>query len=496
MSKKKSKIKVCKYVFGTVFLFLANLIHWATSWALNEFGALDFNTLVFHLNADLEGTNVTPFVKPALICIGISIGFTLVGLLLVKLCNTAKVMVLTIHKAEVRFPFDFWKRYYVFVSLALFVVSLTFNLSQLGLIKYIKGLMFPTQIFEEEYIPPQDVVVEFPEEKRNLIYIFLETMENSYASIEYGGTQTKNLIPGMTELQLENINFSISDTRLNGAGITIGACHTSAAIIAQTAGVPVYGGEYYIEGKVLPGAYSIGQILEKEGYNQIFLLGSNGNFSCRAPYMIQHGNYEIHDYYYAIEQGWIPEDYRVFWGYEDKKLYEYAKNELLNLSQKEEPFNLTMLTVDTHFSDGYLCELCENTYEDNQYSNVISCADRQLTEFVNWVQEQDFYENTTIVICGDHTQEYGTTEKTVYTTVINSAIPFTGEKTRLYTSFDLYPTTLASLGAKIDGERLGLGTNLFSGEDTLVEKYGLEYLNEELSKTSRYYHKNIFYGTK
>ena len=51
----------------------------------------------------------------------------------------------------------------------------------------------------------------------------------------------------------------------------------------------------------------------------------------------------------------------------------------------------------------------------------------------------------------------------------------------------MLPTTLSSIGAKIEGERLGFGTNLFSGEKTLTEKYGYEKLNRELEKSSRFY---------
>ena len=46
-----------------------------------------------------------------------------------------------------------------------------------------------------------------------------------------------------------------------------------------------------------------------------------------ASYFTQHGQYEIYDYYTAIEKGKIPEDYYVWWGFEDSKLYEYAKEE-------------------------------------------------------------------------------------------------------------------------------------------------------------------------
>ncbi len=38
-----------------------------------------------------------------------------------------------------------------------------------------------------------------------------------------------------------------------------------------------------------------------------------------------------------------------------KKLFSVAKEKLGSFKQ-DDPFNLTMLTVDTHFEDGYVCE--------------------------------------------------------------------------------------------------------------------------------------------
>ena len=52
---------------------------------------------------------------------------------------------------------------------------------------------------------------------------------------------------------------------------------------------------------------------------------------------------------------------------------------------------------------------------------------------------------------------------------------------------DLYPTTLAALGATIEGNKLALGTNLFSEEQTLIEKYGFKYVDNELKKVSKFY---------
>ena len=49
---------------------------------------------------------------------------------------------------------------------------------------------------------------------------------------------------------------------------------------------------------------------------------------------------------------------------------------------------------------------------------------------------------------------------------------------------------------KIKGDRLALGTNLFSDEPTLLEKYGVDYVEEELKKNSKFYYDNIILNNK
>lgn len=114
-----------------------------------------------------------------------------------------------------------------------------------------------------------------------------------------------------------------------------------------------------------------------------------------------------------------------------------------------------------------------------------------------WIQQQDFYENTTIVISGDHlTMDSDFCEnidpdytRTVYNVIINSPIQPQQEKNRSFTTMDMFPTTIASLGATIEGDRLGLGTNLFSGEQTLAEKLTFDQLNDDLSQKSKFFEK-------
>ena len=111
-----------------------------------------------------------------------------------------------------------------------------------------------------------------------------------------------------------------------------------------------------------------------------------------------------------------------------------------------------------------------------------------------------YYENTTIVLSGDHLTmdpafledlEEGYT-RTVYNCIINSAIlPTGGDMTREFSTFDMFPTTLAAMGVRIEGERLALGTNLFSEQETLTEMFGYERLDGELQKRSEWYNEEL-----
>jgi len=272
-----------------------------------------------------------------------------------------------------------------------------------------------------------------------------------------------------------------------------------AALFSTTTGIPYsFPVDMSFEGENVvfaPGVTALGDILEEEGYTQEFLCGSDAVFGGRKNYFTQHGNYEIFDLFTARKKGYIPSDYFVWWGYEDKKLFEIAKDELVRLSKEDEPFNLTMLTVDAHHIDGYVCDICQNTYQE-QTANVISCTDRQMGEFIAWCKEQDFYENTVIVITGDHprmdtslVESVSYYDRTIYNCFINAEVDTAhiSFKNREFMAQDIFPTVLAALGYQIEGDRLGLGTNLFSEEQTLTELKGYDWLQQEYSKTSDFY---------
>ena len=493
------KKKVVISIVIVVCILLAFGITVAIDWLYSTFGNLSMDEIVFHIKVPMEGANTDIIFTFAKECLWkVLIPTAIISFALIyPMVKDLKLLKDKFHTSE--------KRRTIVISLCLSIAILITNVTKVSsstdVMDYVKDQFNNSTFIAEEYIVPETTKIEFPEEKRNLIYIFLESMETTYYSIEDGGMSEKDLIPELTQLSKENINFSDTEEKLGGAYALTGATWTVGAMSAQTAGVPLKLsidanslGDYSV---FLGGAYSIGEVLENNGYHNFLLLGSDANFGGRKNLFEQHGNYEIWDFESAMEENKVTE--KIWWGYTDDLLFEYAKEKILNLASKEEPFNFTMLTADTHFPDGYLCEDCPNKW-DEQYKNVISCSSKRVGEFIKWIKEQDFYDKTTIVIAGDHLsmqsnffeleegQEY---DKKVISIIINPAIEATNTNNRKYSTFDLYPTTLAALGATIEGDKLALGTNLFSEEETLVEKYGVEYVNEELKKNSRFYDSSI-----
>lgn len=510
-------------VVRQLIVFFMLILSLSLIWCINNFGNIGLNEIVFTLNMPLKGAADSYFVSyfwcalvPAAVLFAIQLilkfypkktSYSLkisfgshimhIGVLPIKMNGIVWLLVIVIWLSQI-----------------IGIANDNFELYA-----YVKSQIEASELIEKEYVDAADAIIKFPEKKRNLIFIFMESAETSYMDKTNGGLMDENIIPEMTRLAKENISFSHSEL-LEGAAVAPACGWTMAGLMAQTSGMPlklfkyqdnVGGVDNSMEkyASFMPGLTSLGEILEKEGYRNFFMAGSDFAYGGRTDYFTQHGNYEIWDYSNAVAEGKISAGYKEGWGFEDVKLYAFAKEKLTEIASKQEPFNFSMLTVDTHAGGGYRCELCPDTYGANQYANAWLCASSQVYDFVEWIKQQDFYEDTVICITGDHSsmqvgflEEYayekheGETVRKVYNVFINTEVEPVSMVNRQFTTLDIFPTTLASLGAEIEGERLGIGTNLFSDVPTLAEKYGYEELFAELNKKSRFYDNNILYPEK
>ena len=488
MTKTQSRrpVGIATAIALTMLMMLGFVCFFAARWFVTVYGRIGFDSILFTLQSSLSGVQsdlvhsyLLRGLLPALLCTALSFAVVMLmrGLPIRGLVSILSAAALTLG----------------LMGYAAVDVELT---------DYIWNRLTRSGLYETEYVAPESVQITFPEQKRNLVYIMLESMETTYLSEDLEGGSRVNLIPELTALAQEGINFSHNDT-VGGFHATSGASWTIGAIVAQTAGIPLKTPEgiddwqngYGKDGIFLPGVTSIQNILDEAGYHTSFLCGSDANFGGRKTYYTTHGTDRIYDIYTARKDGIVPGDYFVWWGMEDKYLFEYARQELTEISQGDEPFAFTMLTVDTHHIGGYQCTYCLGEYEET-YEQSIACSSRQVLEFVNWLKAQPFWENTTVVITGDHLsmdngyfqrnvdEDYG---RMVYNCILNAPVSPDNTKNREYCAVDLFPTTLAALGCEIQGDRLGLGVNLFSKQPTLAEKWGFERFNAELGRASDYY---------
>ncbi|MGN1343771.1 MAG: LTA synthase family protein [Traorella sp.] len=456
----------------------------SASWAFSYFGLSCFEQLIFHIKVPLEGTNTEfifdwfkkCFMKAFLISFGIWVIFL-------------------------------WKSiqsYYGIVCWIIFWCCILYGLFKIEFVEYVMNLFRKSDLYEKYYVDGKDVELSFPKKKRNLILIYVESLETTYTSKENGGNYNDDLIPELSQLAKENLNFSHQD-KLGGGHVVVGTGWTTGGMVGSSAAIPLcvpfWMKPFRDDRDFYPGITALGDILEKEGYLQELLIGSDAYFGGRKFFYDKHGNYRIFDLNEAYRQKKIDTDYHVFWGYEDEKLFSFAKEEIIRLSQENKPFNFTMLTVDTHHPKGYQDTHYQNIYPE-RLSNIIKENSRKVGEFINWLKQQEFYQDTTIIILGDHTSmaaEYinhtydKKYDRTTFNVFINSQNKPKNNKNRIFTTFDYYPTILSALGIKIKNDQIGLGVNLFSSKKTIAEKIGLKKLNQELKKQSKTYLEKILH---
>lgn len=500
MKTNRNVWRTVGYVSVGFALCMAITLFAACLWIKSTFN-VGIQEILFTIKSPLKGTEsgvVEDALKTCLPPIVIGMLLYIIGVAVdVKLKVEAFIKVKI---QDFTYSFALLKFIRIMVAVLIFimlVISIAYVTVQCQIIDYIKSRADSTTIYEDYYVHPDSVNITADGDEKNLILIYLESMETTYASVEDGGNQSVSYIPELIRIANENVSFSDGD-ELGGFIAPSGASWTVGALMATSSGIPfsfpIEGNSANMYEEFATGLTNLGDILDEFGYNQVFACGSDADFGGRRKYFEQHGNYNIMDLQASRDKGYIPQDYSVWWGFEDIRLFDIAKKEITILADKNEPFNFTMLTVDAHHVGGYVCDSCEKTYESDT-ANVIACTDKQVGEFVNWCKEQPFYDNTAIIIIGDHprmdtylVEGVDRIDRTMYNCFINC-----GEhenlntQNRVFTSMDIFPTILSAIDFEYDGNRIGLGTNMFSNERTLAEQLGYEQFNSETSKYSKFY---------
>ncbi|EHR32577.1 hypothetical protein HMPREF9709_01508 [Helcococcus kunzii ATCC 51366] len=504
LEKKNGKWKILDYVLvlvGILFGFLNGTLIFVPTWFNKTFGEIPADHFIFLITQgngestkaqDLEIFNsmMVPVIMTAII--GGLVGFVRSNLVIENFRNDSK-------EGENKYIFKHTKLVAFILLLSMFAGSVVYAFKTIPLRDIIKLQFEKSTYVGDNYVMPTSENVKMPKKKRNLIHIWMESVENSYYSKELGGYDDKNLMPDLVKLSDSGVSFSHTDKH-GGPQQTYASGHSIAGMVNMNSGVPMLAaGMRNGSNLSYPDFPTIGDILKKNGYETEFILGSDSKWGGLGDYYKKHGDFKIFDLVYAREQKLIPENYKVWWGFEDDKLYEYAKDEMNKLAKSDKPFYLIIENADTHFPNGYVSKNMKDKPFEMQYANVIHYSQKETVKLVQWIQQQEWYKDTTIVVTGDHKSmdkkffegwdpQYNRTIVNMFLNSIHgNDLPKEITNNRMFAPFDMFPTILSSIGVEIKDNRLGMGTDLFSGDKTLLEKDGLEKVETELPKRSEFY---------
>ena len=301
----KIKNTIC-FVMLYILMLCGFVLALSANWYVNVFGDQGFAAVLFTLSAGITGTSETLRNDYFYRVIVVSVVIVIIVSIIVYILKRKNII-----KKDGRI---------VLIIIAASIIMIGFACVKIKLPQWIINKTENSTLYEDEYVNPSDVSISFPEKRKNLIYIILESMETTFLSEAEGGAYKESLIPELYELARDNVNFS-HNNGVGGWPAVTNTTWTMASIVAQYSGIPlsipVDGNAFGYGGYFLPGLTTLNDILSDKGYNQAFLCGSDSTFGGRSLFFEQHNVDKIYDYYSAIEDEIVPKDYLVWWGIEE-----------------------------------------------------------------------------------------------------------------------------------------------------------------------------------
>lgn len=305
--------------------------------------------------------------------------------------------------------------------------------------------------------------------RRNLILIYVESLEETYSDATLFGTDLLHALR------------TVGGQSLPAYHQSPGATWTIAAMVATQCGVPltVYS-EADVQSKVgqrtfLPGAKCLGDMLQERGYRNVFMGGAPLSFAGKGAFLRDHGYQERWGKEEWIAAGARPPGKREpelgGWGMFDDALLTRARERVEKLHASGQPFNLTVLTLDTHNPNGYRSPRCSQRGDELgsvAFEGIVACVGAELADFVRFVRDKGYLKDTTLVILGDHlavgnpvdAKLRRVTDRRVFNLFWGAPkFPHSEEPV---VSFDMFPTLLEATGARTSDGRLGLGRSAWT----------------------------------
>lgn len=160
---EKMKLRyIVSYASIIIFFIAVYVAFWGYRYLFKKFNGISFDEMLFHLKVPMQGTGdsvikeIIDYVKKPMIIAVIALVVVLVILACVRIIRNNKLTMYALGSGTVVF----------------LVVTAVLAFRDFGVGKYFKMYLQKSTFIEEEYVDPSQVTLQFPEKKRNLVYIY------------------------------------------------------------------------------------------------------------------------------------------------------------------------------------------------------------------------------------------------------------------------------------------------------------------------------------
>lgn len=322
--------------------------------------------------------------------------------------------------------------------------------------------------------------------KRNIVYIYLESLENTYTDEKI----FPDLVPNINNYKKEGVSFE-------NMNVPTGSGWTIAAMVASQCAMPLVtgtGGANSMDQlqKFLPSAKCLGDILRENGYKNYYYGGADLKFAGKGNFYRNHGFQNVN----GLQELKNREEITGLsgWGVYDDDLFKIIQNDFDEI-KKHENYALFLLNLDTHHPHGHVSSTCKNIkYGDGKIKilNAVHCTDSLVHNFVEKIREKD--PSAIIVIASDHLAMPNDAKdilvehdrKNLFI-ILNSELKNIKHDKKAVT-YDIAPTILSLIG--FDNNGLGWGRNLLRGESVLANFQSLNDFNSVVN-SFKTFHQNM-----
>lgn len=237
----------------------------------------------------------------------------------------------------------------------------------------------------KKYVFPKDLTAQ---KGKNIIIVSMESLEQNFLSAQFA-----DLTPNLSKLSKE-ITFYPQMPQEQGASWTGGSLYTWLTGFPALHNMPANQSfQSCTEYKLT----SLSDVLNKAGYNTNLFIG-------KPEFSGLDDLFDALKIHYITEKTTKYDVHKSTWGFDDYDLFKIARKGILELSKKDKPFCVGIVSVSTHFPNGIYDERMEQFVKkrENQLEFMVSALDYHIGELVSFLKKNNLYQNTVFYFFPDH----------------------------------------------------------------------------------------------